>query len=238
MVVHNLKDVYKELVGYFILKCDYMSVERFNFPNKNILQNAINVILKDTGIDMETFVEKVCDDDREDYITEIVNKFIYNNEIFNRECKIYCGISKGNSKISVSRRTEFLIEITDSILYEKNVEKWMRKYKNNVVLKKEDECYIKYYLKLNKNLKQEILNKDSFDDWAFPNCVENLSLYSKSQCMLGPVGFCGVQIFVSDKKEYEYLKSIGVIFSEKNFSSTSNDDIKWLNEKELGFDNF
>lgn len=44
MVVHNLKDVYEELVGYFILKCDYMPVERFDFLNKNILQNAINVI--------------------------------------------------------------------------------------------------------------------------------------------------------------------------------------------------
>lgn len=149
MTVKNYNEVYKILVDYLVSKCNFISVTKYIYPKLNVLENTINVILRETNQTKQEFIDKIFDESNEEYINDLINKFIYNKEIFNRDCKNLCGAVKGNSKISISQRVSFIISCIDEVIYGITTEKWIKKYKNNIILKNEIDGDFIYFLKLN-----------------------------------------------------------------------------------------
>ena len=75
-----------------------------------------------------------------------------------------------------------------------------------------------YYYKKNKELLNFFLEKNSIYEWVFENSLEDLSFYIGGSPFIQTVAhehLCWIEC--RNKEEYEYLKSIGIKFLEKEF---------------------
>lgn len=97
----------------------------------------------------------------------------------------------------------------------------MRKFKTSIIHKScKDLSYTTYYLNLTKDLKTDILSKNSFSDWNFPFSVEDIAFFKNKQCLLCSETHENIwDIYCKDKNEYKYFKSIGIKFNDSKYIS-------------------
>lgn len=231
MYVFNEDEIYLKLVSYASEKCDVICVTK-RFYKYEITPKIIDAILKESN-DIETDVllkyETIVLKYSEEYFNYWCNKLANDETVFDKEYVREFEKTIANRKKTEDHKKEvrcyYIRNALDWILYEYNTTKWLRKYKNRIIYKEEIEKGINYYLKINGTLKAEILSKQGFRDWTFPNSIEALSYYKNERCWLYTVLRICPRINYEDRKEYEYLKSIGVKFMEKHYRPISKQDV-------------
>lgn len=130
--------------------------------------------------------------------------------------------------IKYDGRMESLNNIINYLFYNYNVEKFINKYKNDilseerVITKYEPEkgklLVIRYYIKVSNELIKDILDRKSIYDWCFPRSIEDIEFYKDGYSRLLSVAHENIlEIFCESEEEYEYLKSIGIKFEDKKF---------------------
>ena len=227
MRILNEKEVYKKLMKYFLPKCDIISVTKYIDNNIEVTNNTIKIILEETKQTEDELINNYRQPNSEFYIDKLVKNFMYNESIFNKRCKKSYGLT---CKLNKYNRQSHIVGSIELLEYNHKIKKWLRKYKNFIIFKKKetrrirthDEDYkIEYFLRLNHDLKDEILGKNFFTDWKFPNSMEDLCLYKNGECLLESTCKGDVFIYLINENEYEYLKSIGIEFYEKEFIASS-----------------
>lgn len=83
-----------------------------------------------------------------------------------------------------------------------------------MIQNKEKPYITKYFFKLDKELKDFFLEKNSIEDWIYYKELEDLSFYrgkDESSCLFRSVSHEELSwINWDSSEEYEYLKSIGI----------------------------
>lgn len=221
------------LMDYIFKKCDAFSVTKRYDQHKEENETTINTI---------SLLEKCLPKDlinnySKKYLDKLYNQFKDNDLIFNEaykekyECK-HSGFSdKFFDELKEMNREVCIKESIDWLYYDNVTNNWLSKNKENIILKKEDiiptglimegfHISTTYFLKLTKELQEEILSKNSLYDWCFPYSVEDICFYENGRCWLLSVAHEEIcDIFCENEEEYEYLKSIGIKFVDNKFTS-------------------
>lgn len=109
-------------------------------------------------------------------------------------------------------------------VYRYYVNKFVEKYNNIIFKKKKNFVYeffglkrihieTVYHMRFSKELKKELLSKNSIFDWVSPLLIEDVSFYKEDKCWLSSTSHeeqC--YIYYTNEKEHNYLKSIGIKF--------------------------
>lgn len=139
------------------------------------------------------------------------------------------------AKININNITDkeekFLIEeALEMRKYKSNRQKTLRKLKKYRLHKKYETMFsgfrnkkeipysTTYYFKLDKELLNFLLEKNNIYDWVFEKSLENLSFYIKNIPFITTVSherLCWIEC--RNQEEYEYFKSLGIEFKEKEF---------------------
>jgi len=83
-----------------------------------------------------------------------------------------------------------------------------------------------YFYTFNKELKDYLLSNTDLYKWNNPHYPENVSLFKDGYCWLSSISHESMcWIYVADKKEFQYLKSIGIEFWQKEFVPTPKKDL-------------
>lgn len=116
--------------------------------------------------------------------------------------------------------------------------KWLQDNKDSMIYNQKKYYYTDddgidyysdiYYFQLTSKLRQEIISKKSIYNWQYPNSLlEDICFFkSNGDCWLKSIAhenLCWINC--ESKEEYEYLKSIGIKFHDKEFKPTKMD--KW-----------
>ncbi len=221
-------DLYKKLMEYAFKKCNFISVRKLKDEIDDITNNVISVILSETNQTIDELIDKCSDDNSEEYIDNLAEKFEYNDLIFKVKGKKFYKkdpkLEQFSKKGGKYGRQGIIYYCIDRILYEKATKNWLKKYRNKIIFEKEEKDYTTYYIRLTDILKNEILSKTSLKDWNFPYSVEGLAFYKDKHCWLATDKPVGVRIYCENQDEYEYLKSMGVIFWKKKYIPTSDNE--------------
>lgn len=87
-----------------------------------------------------------------------------------------------------------------------------------------------FFYQTTEKLKQYLLFNKNLYEWNNPKWPEDISFFKNGYCWLYSVtheNFC--YIYCENKEEYEYLKSIGIEFQEKEFKSTPKNELYYEN---------
>lgn len=237
MIVVNHKEVYKELVEYACSKCNIVCVNVRNYEYDET-PKVIEILLKKTNSTMEDVVSNYS----EEYIEDLYNCFVEDEEIFDKTYIKKYGRAiyyKSPKKIRIVKdpcmRRRWLETAVNYTIYNYNTTKWLRKYKQKTILKRKSSYSTEYYIKINDALKKELLEKKSFYDWKFPETVGGISFYENEKCLLESSSdkFHYVELYLENEKEYKQLYSIGVRFYEKKFRPISNYERNHIYTNEL-----
>ena len=187
----------------------------------------IDIILSTSGYSINYIMEKYSNN----FLNKMYEKFKDNEEIFNNDYK---------EKFEDGIKNDFKrwLTISGSIrrIYYNNITKqWLIKNEKNIFNHTKnihnfgnEQVYLNdiYYLILNDELKSEILSKKSLYDWHYPNSLEDICFFKDGYCFLETVAHEGLCfIYCDNEAEYEYLKSIGIKFFDKEFKPTKME--KW-----------
>ena len=220
-------NVYINLVNYILKKCDSISLTKYHDQHEKSTNRKIKIILSTSDYSMDYIMERYSDD----FLNKIYNKFKDDEDIFNNEYR---------EKYEDGIKNDFKrwLSISSSIkkFYYNNItNQWLAKNKFNTFNHKKnvhdfgnEKIYLNdtYSFRLNDELRREILSKKSLYDWRFPNSLEDICFFKDGYCFLETItheNLCF--IYCDNKEEYEYLKSIGVKFFDKEFKPTKMD--KW-----------
>ncbi len=78
-----------------------------------------------------------------------------------------------------------------------------------------------YVLKFNEEMKEELLRRNSIYDYYFPKSLEDISFLKDNSYWLYSITHEEIcDIYCEDKKEFEYLKSLGIEFEGNKFEKT------------------
>ena len=214
-------NVYINLMNYIFKKCDSISLTKYHDQHEDERIHDLNVILKETGYS----VSYIIDNYSIQFLDEIYNKFKDNAEIFDEQAELFTNQYKRICTDS----------IIDRVYYNDITEKWLNKNKTDIVnCKKNDNALYNrgvyhsdtYTIKITDSVKLEILSKKSLYDWHYPNSLEDICFFKDGYCFLETISHENLCfIYCDNEEEYEYLKSIGVKFFEKEFKPTKMD--KW-----------
>lgn len=230
VVKKNIEDdVYLKLVSYAFEKCDSIFLSTKNPQSKSITKKVMQIIMQTNQYSENDILDKYSED-FEKFLEEMVDQFIDNDSIFDDEyCKKY---EIDSQKCEEYKKLSRLYIIEDSIIgtvHELLTKQWLNKNRNNII--KTFDCYATrvssgeeflsrniYYMKLTKDLQQEILSKNSIFDWHYPITLEDLCFFKDGYCWLySEVNEKILNIYCENEEEYNYLKSIGVKFQINRF---------------------
>ena len=215
-------NVYINLMNYIFKKCDSISLTKRHDQHEEITSRYINIMSSISGYSIDDFIDKYSDK----FLNEIYEIFKDNEEIFDTEYMA----KYENGHPDYFKRWISITQSVEHIYHNNVVEKWKIKNESNIdkikmVIHKYDFgdiCrYDTYYLKINTETKKEVLSKKSLYDWCFPNSIEDICFFKDGYCFLETVAheeLCF--IYCENKEEYEYLKSIGIKFFDKEFKPT------------------
>ncbi len=224
-------DAYKKLLDYAFSKCDTISIIKYCDQHSQENNEIIKIILSKSQYTINDIVSKYS----EKLIEEMYNHFIDDSVIVDDEYKkkfekrIDENFDKEHAERFKKRNRQLCIwHALGFTVYNALSDRWSKQYKNNIIIKKEKSIsdidynlipYTNtYYMKLDKHIKQEILNKNSIYDWRFPTSLEDLCFYKNDYCWLYSVAHEEIcDIFCENEEEYEYLKSIGIEFVDDKF---------------------
>ncbi|MCI9434949.1 MAG: hypothetical protein HFI86_06745 [Bacilli bacterium] len=210
--------IYEKLMDYLFKKCDSISLTKYHDQHEDERIHDLNVILKETGYS----INYIIDNYSIQFLDEIYDRFKDNTKIFDLKSDVFTNQYK---RICID-------SIIDWLYYNEMTLKWLNKNKvninnqkpiflNNNSNKKKIYHSDDYYIKLTDDIKNEILNKKSLYDWCFPYSLEDICFFKDRNCWLYSVAHENLCIiYCESKEEFEYLKSIGVKFHDKEFKPT------------------
>ena len=215
-------DLYKKLMSYIVSKSDVLSVSvRLDYDRK-IANKVINIIMSSN----EYAINDIVNNFSKEYIEKIAEKNKKNKLIFDEEyiCnEKQCVIKhiqnfseEYRKKLIYDRRKNHIKSIIYWMVYEYKTTNWLHKFKTNIIYKScKDPSYTTYYLNLTVDLINDILSRNSFNDWNFPFSVEDIALFKNKQCLLCSETHENMwDIYCKDENEYKYFKSIGIKFND------------------------
>lgn len=212
MRVANHETMYAKILKYAFTRCNVLCVCVRKNNNVNI-RNIVNYV-SENYVDARDAIKE----------PEEFKKKLFKN-LVNDEMFLNFMNFKKRKKISLEKKEKmneekyyYLKVVVDWFLYNHNTSLWLRKYSKKFIRKEEYSYGTEYYIKLNETLKKELINKASFNDWAFPNSVEGICFYKDDKCWLENIfSWKSVHIYCENEKEYNYLKALGISFYEKKF---------------------
>ncbi len=234
---------YIKLIDYIFQRCEFISVIKRS--DQHALETSrVKKIFELNGYSKK----KIINCYSENFLKEIYEKQKDNSLIFDENYKNKFEInnsldSKIFEELKKENRERLIKETINKIMYYHMIELWLNKHKKDIVHKKEDFYYdymkqekmsygTIYILRLSSEMKEDLLNKRSLYSWCFPLSVEDISFFKDGYCWLYSVAHEEIcEIYCEDKEEYEYLKSIGIEFWEKEFVPTSKEDLYFENYK-------
>ena len=217
-------DLYKNLMNYIVSKSDVLSVSvNFHYDKKVadkfmkiITYNKYNIndILNNVP---KKLIEKISEENKD-------NTLIFDEKYINNQKKHLIKYIQKFSKdekmdLIYKRRKNYIKDMIYWYVYEYKTTNWLRKFKTSIIYKTcKNSSYTTYYLNLTKDLRCEILNRNSFDDWNFPFSVENIAFFKDKQCLLCSETHENMwDIYCKDQNEYKYFKSIGIKFIDSKY---------------------
>lgn len=228
MRVFNDEEMYKELIEYACVNCDVVSVTKKYYRYDEITK-VMQIVLEKLNATEEEIAAKYS----EKYLDELYDKLCDDEDVFAEKLKRR-KVRKKLQKIDEEHRRSYIKETIESIVYNYNTTMWLRKYKGKTFLKRKMDYGVEYCMKLNEAVKRELLEKNSFSDWQFPETVGGICFYKDGKCWLETlVKWGGVELYINEEREYKYLKSIGVQFDEKKFRPISDYELAYINKYKL-----
>lgn len=228
-------DVYKKLLDYAFSKCDVISLTRYCNQHSQQSNAIMKIILSKSHYTKSDIVNNYSDQ----LIEEIYNDFLDNPVIFDDEFKRKY---EPNGREEVRRNMDGQIYLDNRraciwhalgfTVYNELGNRWLKLYKNQIIFSKKnilnDNLFhsMVYYIKLDKHMEQEILNKKSIYNWCFPTSLEDICFYKNGYCWLYSVAheeMCF--IYCETEEEYKYLKSIGIEFADDQFVPTPKEQL-------------
>ena len=135
------------------------------------------------------------------------------------------------------QRQEILEACLNDYLYYSSTQKWINNYKNYLVLTKRNNNCKYYSVCYIFNLSSSIIKNlklNTIFEWQYPETLEDISFFKKDgQRWMWSISHEDVYEICfqeTDKEEYEYLKSIGIEFVEKEFIPTPKNYLHYLDE--------
>lgn len=233
------KEAYSKLIDYVFQTCDVVKLKKYSTGHIHRNQRVVNIILSDIPKNLDISYKKKC-------IDSLYKKFKDNPFIFDYNYKKKyetndMGLDSETFQKLVQENRKSLIKYSIyNYIYDKETNNFLLKNKSYLLSAKEDINEIGdynnsyYYFKLNKNLKQEIQNKNSIFVWRFPLTLEDICFFNKNGlCWLWSISHEEVYEICfqeGEEKEYEYLKSIGIEFVEEEFTPTPKEYLYYLED--------
>ena len=220
-------ELYIKLMNYIFQKCDVFSLFRLEDYHAKSTKDSLDVILSTENYTVEDIMEKYS----EEFLNEIYEKYKDNEQIFNEPMVFNSQKDEKNYRMALTYNKII-------ILYNKQTQKnWVQSNKDSLIYNQKEYYYTDedgvdyyndiYYFKLTNKLKQEILEKKSIYDWLNIGSLEDICFYKPDgNCWLESVShenLCWINC--DSQEEFEYLKSIGIKFHEKQYEPLSSDDI-------------
>lgn len=124
-------------------------------------------------------------------------------------------------------RMGYLVRPMDCCFYEYSVKSFLERY-NDIILRKKKKYFTEffglkkihietvYHMRFSKELKKELLSKNSIFDWVSPLSIDDVKFYKKVEPWLFSTTHeeqC--YIYYTNEKEHNYLKSIGIKFKNE-----------------------
>lgn len=240
MQIKNMsKEAYNKFIEYVFQKCNIMQLKKYANQHSQSDLRVIEVILKSKPKEVKITYNKKCLEKlytlyqnnpiifNQTYIERYEkNRFKFNQSVFeemidhNRKATINASVAE---YMHNTLTTDFLIRNYKNII-------WMEEDIN----KKEDHGNSYYYFKLDSNLKEEMQRLNTIFEWQYPETLEDISFFKKDgQRWMWSVSHEDVyeiSFQETDKEEYEYLKSIGIEFVEKEFTPTPKSYLHYIDE--------
>ena len=216
---------YRNLISYIFDSCTMCTVTEYHDAYPENTKKRIEIILKEKNYTKEELIKNYS----ESFLEKIADEFKNNKQIFNEEyIKKYEVPTDilSMKKFQKMQRKRVIQRPIKKIVYKDKIQKWLEKYKSYII--KSEKKYIEfqpkeiipyqtiYYLKMNQELKKELLSKESLFEWKYPEMIEDISFFKNDQCWLFNVTHEEIlDIMCDSKEEYDYLKSIGIEFVDE-----------------------
>ena len=238
-------DTYCKLMNYVFQKCDSISLTKRKDQYELESKKIIDMIMKTNNYSEDEFLNSYS----QKFLEDMVSQFEGDNNIFDKENwkKYVESLGMSEKKIEQLRKSNRKHAIIGSIMqyiYEKFTESWINRNVGSIItitnhyvseLSGKKNLYSNiYYMKLTKEIQEEILKKQSLFDWCFPTSLEDLCIFKDGYCWLYSVAHEEIcNIYCKNEEEYNYLKSIGIEFEEDYFIPLSEEE-----KKNLYYENF
>lgn len=246
MEISSLKKYsYKQLMSYYLSKCDVLLLTQYSeipkYKNKKIQDFIFNknsdykkrLLIKNPNYLIKK-IKKIYNNDLEIYKIIDVDSFIKNCPNLADDPRSIEAIIEGNIEFALNnyvynskfeyiqkRYKKYLIE-KRKVPYEGNGKKYLLSKMGTRKV-----YHIKYSFKLSQELKKWALEAaHSIEEFGFPNNPDEVMLFQNGYCKMlikGCTSSCS--IYIDDKEEYEYLRSIGISFWEEELEI--DEDKEW-----------
>ncbi len=237
------KDTYWKLVDYAFQKCDTISLTKQNDQHESEHKKIMDIIMSMNSYSATDILNNYS----EKFLEDMVLQFKDNDIIFDEENwkKYVKSLGMSDESIEELKKSNRYHTITGSIMrfvYKKLTESWINRNRNSIITvtnhyitelsgKKFLYNHI-YYIKMTKEIQEEMLKKQSLFDWIFPTSLEDLCFFKDGYCWLYSVAHEEIlDIYCENEEEYNYLKSIGVEFVEDHFIPISEKEKEALYNK-------
>ena len=230
-------DLYKNLMNYIISKSDVLSVSVNLIYNKKVTDKFMKIITYNNEYDINNILNDVPKKLIEEISEENKNNtLIFDEEYINNEKRYlikYIQNFSEDDRVSLiyKRRKTYIKNMIYWLVYEYKTTNWLRKFKTSIIYKKrKNSSYTTYYLNLTKDLIDDILSRNSFDDWNFPLSVEDIAFFKDKQCLLCSETHENMwDLYCKDQNEYKYFKSIGIKFNDFKYKSKKKKGLPYNN---------
>lgn len=233
LVKNEIKnDVYNKLINYIFDKSDIISVTVYNDQHSEANKKVRTIIM---SVD-NNLINSIINNYNEDKLEIIYKKFHDNELIFDKDYVNRWENSNYDSYLKELNRHSVITSSIMNYIYEINTNNWINKYKDIII--KKNEILLNsgvhhstiYYLKLNNEIKNELILKNSIFNWCYPSSIEDICFFKNGYCWLYSVTHEKIcDIYCENKEEYEYLKSIGIEFLNDDFVPTPKDKLYFEN---------
>lgn len=221
-------DVYIKLMNYIFDKCEIFSLFNLGDYHAKSTKKSLDIIFSTENYTVDDIMKNYSDE----FLNMVYEKFKDNEQIFDKP-RFF------NSKIEEENYKRAFTSNKIKIFYYNQIKtKWLQDNKDSMIYNQKKYYYTDddgidyysdiYYFHLTSKFRQEIISKKSIYNWQYPNSLlEDICFFkSNGDCWLKSVAhenLCWINC--ESKEEYEYLKSIGIKFHDKEFKPIKMD--KW-----------
>ena len=214
------KDTYWKLVDYAFQKCDTISLTKQNDQHESEHKKIMDIIMSMDSYSTTDILNNYSGKFLEDMFSQFKNNISIFDDDYQQRYELDFRISKEESeKFKEFNRYHAITGSIKRLVYEKLTESWINRNRNSIIKvtnhyitelsgKKFLYNYI-YYIKMTKEIQEEMLKKQSLFDWVFPTSLEDLCIFKNGYCWLYSVAHEEIlDIYCENEEEYNYLKSI------------------------------